>query len=231
MYDADLPCPAELPTTLAAFKSQQRRWATGSMQCARKLLPRVLRAPGLSFGTRVQAVLHLTHYAVHALIAATAILSVPCVLIPGVLAGPANLWAALLPFALAMSGPTVLYVYAQRVLGNRREPRPRDLGLLTVVGVGLAASNARAVWQALRSTGGTFVRTPKLGVATRSDTPRHRYRTAGDGLAAIEAGLAAYCLGVAVALVWAGVWVVAPFMLLDAAGLAYVAAAGRDRGR
>ena len=233
VYDPELSCPAELPTTLAAFKAQQRRWATGSMQTALKLLPRIWRSK-LGLGARLQATLHLTHYAIHALIAATALLSVPCVLLPGATAD-VSLWALLLPFALAMSGPSILYLYAQRALGQPlRRPlgRPlRDLGLLTLVGIGIAVSNAGAVFTALHQRGGTFERTPKLGVVTRGDRVAWRYRSGPDGLGLVEAALALYCLAAAVALIWTGVWVVAPFMLLDAAGLGFVAFVGRREAR
>lgn len=229
VYDADLVCPAELPTTLAAFKAQQRRWATGSMQTAIKLLPRIWRAR-LPLGARVQATVHLTHYAIHALIAATALLSVPCVLLPG-LATDASLWSLLVPFAAAMSGPTILYLYAQRALGQPWRRPLGDLGLLTLVGIGIAVSNARAVLKALRQRGGTFERTPKLGVIRRGDGVAWRYRSGPDGLGLLEGGLALYCLATAVALIWSGVWVVAPFMLLDAAGLGFVAFEGRREAR
>ncbi len=222
VYDADLPCPSELPVHLAAFKAQQRRWATGSMQTARKLLPTIWGAE-LSLGTKLQATLHLTHYAIHPLIALTALLSVPCVLLPGAAVAPANLWSLLLPFALAMSGPTLLHIYAQRVLEHRRL-RWRDLGMLTLIGIGIALSNGRAVLAAFQSSKGEFVRTPKVG-ATASG-PRRRYRAAQDGLRPFEAGLAVYCAGAAAGLILAGVWVIAPFMLLDAFAFGAVAVIG-----
>jgi hypothetical protein len=65
-YAVDVEVPAEIPADIAAFKSQQRRWAKGSIQTAKKLLPRVLRAP-LPRVVRLQAALHLTHYFVHPL--------------------------------------------------------------------------------------------------------------------------------------------------------------------
>jgi len=37
-------CPAELPPQINAFKTQQHRWAKGSIQTGRKLLPRILRS-------------------------------------------------------------------------------------------------------------------------------------------------------------------------------------------
>ena len=226
VYDGDIVCPAELPADMAAFKAQQRRWATGSMQTARKLLPAVWRSDA-SLAARVQATLHLTHYAVHPLISLTALLSVPCVLLPGAVAGPEGLWAWLLPFALAMSGPTILYLYAQRAIGRPALPAVRQLGFLTLLGVGIAVSNARAVLDAFRDTprGRVFDRTPKQGAASATT----RYRVPADGLLPLELSLAAYCLLTALALVWAKVYLLAPFMLLDAAGFFCVAALARPR--
>ncbi|HEX9880338.1 MAG TPA: cellulose synthase family protein, partial [Candidatus Binatia bacterium] len=42
-YVMHVSCPAELPVQVGAFKSQQFRWAKGSMQTARKILPALLR--------------------------------------------------------------------------------------------------------------------------------------------------------------------------------------------
>ena len=39
----ELIAPAEVPVEMNAFKSQQHRWAKGSIQTCRKLLPRILR--------------------------------------------------------------------------------------------------------------------------------------------------------------------------------------------
>ena len=229
-FDPTLECPSELPTQLAAFKAQQRRWATGSMQTARRQLPRVWRSP-LSLATKIQATLHLTHYAVHPLIAVTALLSIPCVLWPGLSTSPGNLWLLPAPFALAMSGPTLLYSYAQRALSTGRRWQWRDLGVLTLLGIGITVSNTRAVAAAFRRSSGAFIRTPKLGIARRGERPAEAYRARSDGLLPFETLLAAYCLVAGVALVWAEVYVVAPFMFLDAAGLAWVAAIGRAEAR
>ena len=44
VYLPEVVAPAELPVEMNAFKSQQHRWAKGSIQTAMKLLPRILRA-------------------------------------------------------------------------------------------------------------------------------------------------------------------------------------------
>lgn len=228
-YDPALVCPSELPVDLEAFKAQQRRWATGSMQTARKLLPRVWAAR-LPLFTKAQATLHLTHYAVHPLIALTALLTLPAVLAPGVFDTPLRLGAVLLPFVLAMSGPTLLHTYAQRVLEGRLL-RPADLGWLTLFGVGIAISNTRAVVDAFVGRGQPFVRTPKSGVTRRDQSLPQRYRMPGDGLRGLEALLAAYCAVSTVALAAAGLYEIAPFTLLDAAAFGAVAATGAVQAR
>ena len=44
VFVPDVIAPAEVPVEMNAFKSQQHRWAKGSIQTCRKLLPQILRA-------------------------------------------------------------------------------------------------------------------------------------------------------------------------------------------
>src|SRR5215216_3124277 len=50
----NLIAPAELPVEMNSFKSQQHRWAKGSIQTCRKLLPQILRS-NISFGEKAEA--------------------------------------------------------------------------------------------------------------------------------------------------------------------------------
>ena len=58
-YLQDVECPAELPIEMTAFKTQQARWAKGLIQCAKKDLPKVLRAD-VSRREKIEAWYHLT---------------------------------------------------------------------------------------------------------------------------------------------------------------------------
>ncbi len=225
LFDPSLACPAELPTGLGAFKAQQRRWATGSMQAARKLLPTVWRSR-LPLGTKLHATMHLTHYAVHPLMAAVALLSLPGILLPGIVLGPSVAWVLLGLFAATTVGPAILHSYSQAVLGNGAL-RLRDLAALSLLGIGIAPSNARAVLAAFGDEVGTFERTPKLGAGG----PRRAYTLPLDGLQGIEALLALYCAATAAGLAWLGLGAVAPFILLHAAGFATVAVRARAEAR
>ena len=60
-YRPEIVCPAELPVLVTGFKSQQGRWARGSIQTAVKLLPDVLRVPR-SLWVKYRATIHLTYY-------------------------------------------------------------------------------------------------------------------------------------------------------------------------
>ena len=59
VFLSDLIAPAEVPVEMNAFKSQQHRWAKGSVQTCRKLLPRILRSD-LPLGVKAEAFFHLT---------------------------------------------------------------------------------------------------------------------------------------------------------------------------
>ena len=73
--------PAEIPANIPAFKSQQRRWAKGSMQTLVKMGPRILfsREPGHSVFKRIQGVLHCSAYFIHPLMLTMALLAWPLV--------------------------------------------------------------------------------------------------------------------------------------------------------
>ena len=166
-YLPDAVCPAEIPTDVNALKSQQRRWAKGSIQCALKLIPRVLREGGSAF-RKVQAVLHLTHYLIHPLILIMTLLVLPLIQFLELrFAAPftAPMVAAML---LALIGPSTLYVVSQAATRERWLPALALIPCLVALGIGLAVNNSRAVWEALRGQRSEFVRTPKLGEAAEA---------------------------------------------------------------
>src|ERR1700681_1378190 len=59
VFVSDLIAPAEVPVEMNAFKSQQHRWAKGSIQTCRKLLPQILRAK-VPLSVKAEAFFHLT---------------------------------------------------------------------------------------------------------------------------------------------------------------------------
>jgi len=178
-YLLDEVTPAEVPTDINALKSQQRRWATGSIQCAMKMLPTVLARPDLGVFKKIQAALHLTHYLIHPLILTLTLLVLPLIMLRGVAFADALTLPLVGVMLIAMFGPSTLYVVSQAVTGGRWLRSLLLMPLLIGIGIGLAANNSLAVARALLGRkGGEFVRTPKLGSLAET---RSRVGPTGDG--------------------------------------------------
>jgi cellulose synthase/poly-beta-1,6-N-acetylglucosamine synthase-like glycosyltransferase len=217
IYRPEIVCPAELPVLVAGFKSQQRRWAKGSIQTARKLLPALWGSP-LGWWQKYQGTLHLTYYLIHPLMLLSVLLALPLRTL-GVLAHPvAAVWAGAI-FTLATLGPVTMLVYAQRNLDPMWRWRAWELATILVIGVGVALSTSVAVLGAFRSRGREFVRTPKFGIAGATGSWQGKAYAVGSlwGGAA-EMALGGYCAVTTWLFVSDGQYVVAPFLALYAAG-------------
>jgi len=165
IYCVDEVCPSEIPSDVNALKTQQRRWATGTIQTARKLLPAVWRSR-LTLAQKLEATLHMTQYAI----------AVPMILValagrllPLMLTGetwPAWIQWLCATFLLAAIAPCIAYISARHAIGGRI-PGPIRILKLIVLGLGLCVNNGVAVLIGLVQRGGEFVRTPKSGSVTR----------------------------------------------------------------
>jgi cellulose synthase/poly-beta-1,6-N-acetylglucosamine synthase-like glycosyltransferase len=165
-YLPDVVVPAELPPHVEAYKKQQFRWAKGSVQVVRKILPTVLRAH-LPLTVRLMALLHLTGYFVHPLMLSLLLLTLPVGLfIPKAFEMfPISLVAAL--------GPPLLYLTATATQHRSILQRLKAFPVLVIVGCGLSLSTTIAVLEGLFSKGGAFIRTPKLNLTnTASHTKK-----------------------------------------------------------
>ncbi|MCP4687379.1 MAG: glycosyltransferase, partial [Desulfobacterales bacterium] len=109
----DLVVPAEIPEDVSAFKSQQFRWAKGSIQTAKKLLPDILLSRTPRF-KKVQAFFHLTHYMVHPMMVVLAVLALPMIMIVKAIHAPLPFPLIASALALAMIAPSTLYLVSQR---------------------------------------------------------------------------------------------------------------------
>src|SRR6266545_3009872 len=108
VFDATIEAPAELPVDLEALKSQQRRWAKGSIQTARKLLPRLLR-DALPLPVKLEALFHLTNNFAYPLLLLLALLLLP-VLIGTAHAPSTAVWALQLGVIVLGVIPVALFL-------------------------------------------------------------------------------------------------------------------------
>ncbi|PCJ18971.1 MAG: glycosyl transferase family 2 [Candidatus Cloacimonadota bacterium] len=160
-YLLDVDCPSEIPNTIFAFKSQQFRWAKGSIQTAKKLLIKIFRSK-YPIALKIEALFHLTHYLIHPVLILNFIIGCFLLLNPQQLN---FIWVEKLMFLIlfAAMGPGVLYKYSQNVLN--KHPKGGVFFYLAMVslGCGMAWNNTRAVFEAFIGKKSAFIRTPKQG--------------------------------------------------------------------
>ena len=224
IYLKDVVSPAELPVEMNAFKSQQFRWAKGSIQVAKKLLPTIWRNKDISFSVKLEAFFHLTNNFAYPLLLLLSIL-----LLPNLLVRTHHGWREVLLIDLPLFFGTTLsiasfYITSQREIQRNWKPTLRRLPLMMSLGIGLCINQTRAVIEALfDSESGEFVRTPKHGVVRRFEGwTAKKYRATKTLIPFVEVLFAVYFAVASVIAVNAGHYVSLPFMLLFTMGFGYV---------
>ncbi len=214
VYRQDVAVPAELPEDARAFKSQQHRWAKGSIQAARKLLGRVWRAP-IPLARKVEATFHMGNNLAYPLMVALLLL-LPLALHFRV---RGSLWMGLavdLPiFVFATLNLALFYALSQREIAGwagfwKRLPL---VPFVLALGASLTPNNARATTEALLGHDSPFVRTPKGGGAARA-----RYRLPLNLQTGVEILFGLYYTGALIYATGRGLWLAVPFLALFAGG-------------
>jgi len=209
--------PSELPVTLAAFRGQQQRWAKGSVQTARKILP-LLLSRDLPFAVKCEALTHLLAN-ICWLLGTLIFLTLYPTIVHRIGVGPWQMMRLDLPLFIATSCAIMSYFFVY-LTANRCNGSLRRFLLLPVVSIGLAPSISLAVLRGLWSRGGFFERTPKFGITGRSILPRHAflYRQKGLPYLLLNTLLFLYSL-LPLTFAWQrGTWYALPLYLLFPAG-------------
>jgi cellulose synthase/poly-beta-1,6-N-acetylglucosamine synthase-like glycosyltransferase len=213
IYLEDLVVPSELPVTLAAFRSQQRRWAKGSIQTARKILPTLL-ASRLPAVIKIEAVVTLLANFCW-LLGALISLTVYPTIISRIGVGPYHLLRIDLPLILCTSVAILFYFFIYSLNSESRCPALYFL-LLPIFSIGLAPSLALSVLEGVFSRGGVFERTPKFGICLPGRLPFSplAYQQHKFFYILLNTALLAYGL-MPVFFAWGrGTWPAIPFLLL-----------------
>lgn len=243
LYLRDVDCPGELPGDMNAFKSQQHRWSKGAIEVMQKLLGRIWSSR-LQFTQKAEAVLHLTsNLSYMFLVISSVFLLTPSIAIRKAHQLAGIWWVDLPIFVLATFSHVIFFVVGQFILRSETlKAQAALLPALMAASVGIAFNNGRAVLEALVGYKTGFVRTPKTGQALKSDAPRRgtiarpaktNYRAAmsvwGER---VEIVLAFGYLALSIWTAALGLWSVAPFMVLFAAGFGYAGfSSWRSRAR
>ena len=230
----DVISPAEVPVEMNAFKSQQHRWAKGSIQTAKKLLPRIFKSE-LPRIVKIEAFFHLTNNLAYLLMVVLSIL-MPISVVIRFRHGWYGVLLLDFPFFVAATlSVCTFYVASQREVGMGWAHRLKYLPFLMSLGIGLSINNARAVLEALVNHESGFTRTPKHGVIEKGGRKRwQQLRYRGD-LASlqpfIEVALGLYLSYAVWFVIDRGVWASLPFLILFQVGFLYVGLMSLFQGR
>lgn len=211
-------CPAEVPVSINAFKSQQHRWAKGSIQTAKKNLGKLFKSDVSSL-VKIQAFLHLTHYMVHPMMLLVVLTSIPMLYTQWFfdhLAYPAMVFTLL---CLATFGPSSMYLFSQRILYKDWINRIKYLPFLMCIGTGIAVNNTKAVLEALLDIKSGFIRTPKYGIKYKQDRWKGKcYAISLSSISILELLLGFYSLAGLILFLFFSKYLVSPFLLIYTAG-------------
>jgi cellulose synthase/poly-beta-1,6-N-acetylglucosamine synthase-like glycosyltransferase len=224
VFVQDVVSVAEIPVEMNAFKSQQHRWAKGSIQTCKKLLPRIL-ASDLPTSVKVEATFHLTANFAYPLMILLSLLMFPAMVIRYNMGWYEMMLIDVPLFLGATMSVCSFYLMSQReVFGEGWKARIKYLPAVLSVGIGLSVNNAKAVLEALFGHQSEFTRTPKYRVeAVGDDWKQKRYRGALSFVPFVELLLGGYFTVMAYYAILNGIFGTLPFILLFQAGFLYAA--------
>jgi len=221
VYVPHVSAPAELPCDMTSFKSQQYRWAKGSVQTAMKLLGPIMRAP-VPMKVKQEAFLHLTNNLAYVFLLGLALLQLPNMIIRRQMEHPELLMLDV-PMLLATCGSVALfYIAAHRDLYGSRWQAIKQLPVTMALGIGLSINNARAALEGIFGRDVEFVRTPKRGVIDGEAAKPSRYRGRWPWHNVLEILFGLYCTATLIIAFATQSWASVPFVLLFCAGFWYV---------
>lgn len=222
VYVPDAVAPAEVPCEMNSFKGQQYRWAKGSAQTTRKILPLILKAR-LPLHVKLEAIFHLTNNFAYLFLVALACLQLPNMLLRHKVENP-KLLLIDVPLFFATSGSIIIFFLStHHFLYRNVWDAVKRLPLTMALGIGLSINNAQAVLEGLFTNDAEFVRTAKHGVTNRGDNWKKRKYKARKNIGTIVELLFSlyfiFTIGIAA---YIGAWSSIPFLLLFLAGFLYV---------
>ena len=217
----DLVAPAEVPVEMNSFKSQQHRWAKGSIQTCRKLLPLILRSTA-PLGVKAEAFFHLTANFNYPLMCVLSMLLGPSMAIRYNMGWYEMLLIDVPLFLAATASVANFYMVCQRELHHDWVARVRYMPFLMSIGIGLTINNTRAVFEALFNQESEFARTPKYRIEGRADEwIGKKYRQSFVMQPVIELALGLYFTATVFYAIANGIYGTVPFLVLFQIGFLY----------
>ena len=221
LFLPDVVSPAEVPVEMNSFKSQQHRWAKGSIQTCIKLLPRILQSDQ-PVGVKAEAFFHLTANFNYLLMTVLSVLMFPAMYVRYNMGWTEMLLIDVPLFAAATLSVCNFYIVSQRELYADWRQRLRYLPFLMSIGIGLCVNNSRAVLEAIFGRQSEFARTPKYGIERDSDEwVGKKYHQSVGVQPLIELALGLYFTGTVFYALANQIYGTLPFLMLFQIGFLY----------
>jgi len=222
----DIVIPAELPVEANAFKAQQHRWAKGSIQTAKKLVPKIITAK-IPFNAKVEALFHLTNNFAYLLMVVLSLLMPFSIYFRYQLGWMHSFYIDLPLFASATFSVSFFYTCAQREIYSDWKSRLRYIPFNLALGIGLSVNNAKAVLEAILNHTSEFKRTPKYGIEKKTDEWRNKkYVHQMNWITFVEISLGIYFSIALSYVIEQQIYISIPFMILFQIGYFYMAFMG-----
>ena len=221
LFLPNLVTPAEVPVEMNAFKSQQHRWAKGSIQTCRKVLPYILQS-NLPLKVKTEAFFHLTANFNYLLMVVLSVLMFPAMVVRYTMGWTEMLLIDVPLFLAATASVFNFYLISQRETYRDWRSRVRVLPMVLAVGIGLAVNNSKAVIEAMMGHTSEFARTPKYGIERSRDEWQHKkYHQSLSIQPFIEVALGLYFTGTVLYALQHGIYGTLPFLVLFQVGFLY----------
>ena len=163
LFLPNVECPAEIPDTILAYKTQQFRWAKGSIQTAKKLLKSIFKAKA-DLKNKLEGIIHLTYYSIQFLMMLNIVTLFPLMIIAKAKI-PVPLVVSFMLFTVTLFAPVALTFVAQKALKNSFLKMIKALPFMFFLGLGITVYMAIAFMEAIFGKKSSFIRTPKLNLS------------------------------------------------------------------
>ncbi len=222
VYLPDVVAPSELPVEINAYKLQQHRWAKGSVQTAKKLLPRIIKS-SLPLKVKWEASVHLISNFSYLLMTIPSIFIFPVSIILFNLKLHKFIVVYLLLFFSATASIFIFYLVSQKEIYPDWSKRLRYIPGIFAIAIGLSLNNSKAVLEALFNHQSDFKRTPKFRIESKRDRWRNKiYKVDKNFLPVLEFLLGIYFSFSIYFAVMNQVYMSIPFFLLFQCGFLYI---------
>ena len=193
LYNKDIVNPAELPIWVNSYKSQQFRWAKGSIQTAMKLAGSILKSK-IPLFVKFQAFMHLTYYSVHLFLIVNILFLLPILGMDNLLwnSNFLLLYGFLFTPVLIVAAPAVC-LYSQYKFYPDWKTKMLWIPSIMLAGTGNAVNNSKAFLEAIFKKQSQFIRTPKTGIQNKKENWKNKkYLPPWSFLSLLEFGLILY---------------------------------------